>query len=319
MPSPLSISDAMNSAIRFLERRQLPHGQFRAYASPSTDLSNPRYADSCVFVTAVIAHGLGCVESPVAAEMRRRAREFLLSEMQAGAVWSYWTIASGMDIDPDLDDTAMCSFVLRAHHPDVASLNRERVLANRSEEGLFQTWLRPRGRTNDVDSVVNANVLLYLGEGEETHDVCGALVRMVLQGREADTSWYYPDTMSLYHAIARAWAHGGVRGLGVCRERIEEAIRARRLADGSFGDALATSMGLSTLLTFGVTTPELVEPALRWLLRAQDAEGGWARCAFYTGPEAPHRRNVWFGSEDLTTVIALDALAASLIATGSAA
>jgi hypothetical protein len=305
--SPADIDAAIDSGVGFLGRRQLPHGQFRASASPTPDLSGAPYGDSCVFVTALVAHSLTLIGAKDTETMQRRCFEFLLSEMRPDGRWSYWTGASGLDIGPDMDDTSICSFVLRRHAPEVGKLNRADVLANRSAEGLFQTWFRASGNPNDVDSVVNANVLLHLGPMEETRPVAEALARLVVDGREADTSWYYPDTIALLNAIARALAHG-VLTLEGCRRAVVERIRERQRADGSFGDALATGLGLAALLYAGCTELDLLKPAAACLLRARSPEGSWPRCVFYTGPEAPAPRSVWFGSEDLTTATAIEAL-----------
>ena len=171
--------------------------------------------------------------------------------MRPPGVWSYWTGASGKRIEPDLDDTSLLSFVLRRHHPHVAlGSNVEAILASRNRDGLFHTWLRPPDQSNDVDAVVNANVVLHLGERKETAAACDFLRACVLSGQEAGSYWYYvddsvPSLRDLPGALAR-----GPRARRSAGRAVEKAL-ARQRPDGSFGNELCTAWTLSTLLNAG--------------------------------------------------------------------
>src|SRR5262249_58714615 len=118
-----------------------------------------------------------------------------------------WTAASGQRIEPDLDVTACVSAVLVRNGYLLFDVNLPVILRYQDEQGRFLTWVR-RGDRNDVDSVVNANVLWYLGDRPETRAACDYLNRIVVEGAEAGASWDYEESPVLYYAISRAWASG---------------------------------------------------------------------------------------------------------------
>jgi hypothetical protein len=238
-------------------------------------------------------------------------------------------------LPPDLDDTACASFALRLAGmpvPDNAWVffaNRDaagrfrtwilRTTRNRwnprfafaRSVGGLQARLRacrtavpenedPRFRVmhidnDDVDPVVNANVVLYLGERDETR----AAIEFVVQTVLADTtpfSLYYADPLALYHAVARAFRHGA-GSFGVLREPIVDRI-ARRWASGDALTPLQAAYAACALLTFDPDA-SLVPELLQLLRASQREDGGWDAYAFY---------GVW-GSEELTTAFCLEALA----------
>ena len=54
---------------------------------------------------------------------------------------------------------------------------------------------------------------------------------------------------------------------------------------------------------------ELLDRQIELILAVQYDDGSWPRVAFYSGPRPPLPRSVWFGSEDLTSALCLEALA----------
>jgi hypothetical protein len=301
-----SAEPAVRRAAAFLAARQLAHGEFacRRYFHP--ELEGGGMPDSSPFATTFALYALSLAGGEDDAV--RRGADFLLEEREAPGVWRYWSSRNPCTIDPDVDDTCCASWILRRVAPDrFAGGNEGAVLAARTEAGLFTTWMRAPPARNDVDAAVIANVLLYLGEREETRAAADALVRVVNGGREAAAVWYYLDSMALYYMLSRAFHHGAA-SLGACRGRVLEQVRVGQHRDGGWGSALATGLGLCTLANFGAGASPAAGRARRHLLRTQDAEGGWPRAAFYCGPEPPGPRAVWWGSEELTTAICLEAL-----------
>src|SRR5262249_60510336 len=115
-----------------------------------------------------------------------------------------WTAASGQRIEPDLDVTACVSAVLVRNGYLLFDVNLPGLLRYRDEHGRFLTWVR-RGDRNDVDSVVNANVLSYLGDRPETRAACDYLHTLAVEGAEAESSWYDARSAALERAVSRAW------------------------------------------------------------------------------------------------------------------
>jgi hypothetical protein len=295
-----------------LRRRQQPDGQFPIDLSQEREMTHSRF-DSSLFGTVMIVYSLSFVEPlqfPQIPQMLQRATEFLARQMVGPGLWRYWSAASGKRIDPDLDDTACISAVLVRNGYLLFDLNLPVILANRDEQGRFFTWVRPGGR-NDVDSVVNANVLWYLGERPETQAACDYLNSLVVAGAEADSYWYYEDSLALYYAISRAWESGVMRLEAACGA-IAPRITARQQADGSFGNVVNSAMAVCTLLNLGESKHPAVARAMESLVAGQRGDGSWPRVAVWNGPEAPAPRSLWWGSEELSTGLCVEALARTI-------
>jgi hypothetical protein len=313
------VEESVARALAFLRRRQDPSGEFGVRTWREGEEPSAGVADHSVFVTACVLYALRHVQTVQVDDIARAAIRFLIKEMRPPGVWSYWTADSGKRIDPDLDDTALISFLLRRHHPHIAlGTNVGAILSARDEAGLFFTWLRGPDRQNDVDAVVNANVVLFLGERPETEAACAYLRDCVLTGQEAGSYRYYVDDAALRYAISRASWHG-VRGMDDLRETLAEKALSRQRPDGSFGDALCTAWTVSTLLNVGADCPDAIGRALGSLLAGQLPDGGWPAVAAFAGPEPPAPRTLRWGSGELTTAACVEALAraAETVATRS--
>ena len=162
---------------------------------------------------------------------------------------------------------------------------------------------------DDVDPVVCANVLLYLGEDASTEATKAWLIETVREAKQ-DFSIYYKDPAILYYAVARAMYHG-CSGLGVLRDVIVNRI-CEDLARSESLDPLRAALFASTLLMLDRKNRHLNELTEN-ILRAQQVDGSWPARPYYSGPEE------FWGSPQLTTAFCLEALArqeASDIASG---
>jgi hypothetical protein len=298
-----TVQGAIDRAIVFLADRQLPHGEIPIHRFDDAALASAGRPDSSPFATSIALLALELVaEHRLVPQLTRRAQAFLLEEREAPGLWRYWSSRNDAHIDPDLDDTCCASFALAgtaARRGD----NVPRILENRHPSGLFKTWLRDPERDNDVDGVVNANVLLCLGERPETTAARDIVSAAILAGREAESTCYYLDPLALYHAVARAYAHG-VRGFERCRQNVLAKTEDPPVAR----NALSAAMRVSTRLCFGADSRS-VDRDVAYLLARQSADGAYPRAAFYSGPEPPAARAVWWGSEEFTTALCLEALA----------
>jgi hypothetical protein len=298
---------AIGRALEFIAARQLPHGEIRVDRAGDLALTDPAL-ESSPYGTTYALHALGFAGDPRIAGIAERALAFLTEEMEPPGLWRYYSSRNPKTLPPDLDDTACAAFALRRHHDEIQlGWNLRVLLANRDREGRFLTFLT--GGPNNVDAVVNANVLLWLGEREETRAACDYLVETVRAGREEKASVYGVDELSLDYVLSRAWANG-VAALGPCRAPILARLAARRRPDGSYGDELATALAVATLLNFGGGEggeggeAEDLAPSVAFLLSRQRPDGSWPRATFYVDFAGG-----FYGSEELTTAFAVEALA----------
>ena len=330
-------SGAIGGALDYLERQQLAYGEFRTFIASDFEMTEDCEFDSSPFTTALVLYALGFLEGSADAAggggadraarrdaIFQRALGFLLDEMETPGIWRYWTRRSGKGIAPDADDTSMISQVIRSYilgRPDadegirqalqgILDSNRRLLEANRDPSGLFYTWFVDPGQPNDVDGVVNANVVFYLGETPATAAACDQLVDWVEEGHEAGAYWYYTNHWALYYAITRAWRHGASR-LDSAIPTIRRKVLAARRADGSFGSPLATALAVCTLLDVAANDDAVVAEANATLVAGQGSDGSWPMAAFYCGPNPPRPVNRFFGSAELTTALCLEALARS--------
>jgi hypothetical protein len=298
-------------AAEFLRLAQLPTGEFRTVLSVDPRLVLEPVVDSTPFVTTFVLQALN--ELP-AADLEgldgtiERALGFLSGEQDEQGLWRYWTKLNPKRslVPPDLDDTSCASWTLARygrHARDCSAL----VAANRDGRGRFLTWVGPPEEDNDVDGVVNANVILYLGGRPESARACEYL-RSLIESPESELgSWYYPDPLALDHAVSRA-AYHGEGPLRDCREHLLTRVSDRCATRPRARDPLSSALAAATLLNCEAEV-ELLDEQVDHILGTQCGDGSWPRLAFYSGPRPPLPRSVWFGSEELTTALCLEPIA----------
>lgn len=336
-----SVQDAIRRGLAFLAARQLPSGQFPVEATSHWKPGSPVVEDASPFATSHVAYSLGFLPLADVRPMLDRALAYLRREMTPSGLWRYWNRDAVWEgrrilsfIPADLDDTASHSWLLARHGVDFPD-NRTLLLHNRDARGLFYTWFVPRARATsdlrywravlgevtvarmtvfwktteagyrDVDAVVNANVLLYLGERPETAPVVAWLGRIVAEGREADSDKWYRDLFTFHYALSRCH-HAGIRGLGHLGPAIRDRLAATVRPDGGLGEhPMHAALALNAILNMGIDAP-FVPHALAHLLDAQAADGSWPSAPYYYG--GPQKSVSW-GSRELTTGLCLEALA----------
>lgn len=327
---PIStVERSIHLALDFLSRSQLKHGEFRTCAAENEAMDEACFFDSSPFTTSFVLYSLGFFQDARIRDMTARGLTFLQSEMEGRGVWRYWSSHNQAHsvLPPDLDDTACISFVLKQHGRMPA--NRDVILANRNREGLFYTWLAPREQTpvplkkeihrlakagslpffsmsgtlENIDPSVNANVVLYLGDCDETRAAIDYLKHTVTRQQMPD-SGYYVDPLAFHYLLSRAYL-GGVAALGDVRSAVLKALLSKKGRDGSFGNELLTALAVCTWLNFNAPRDQL-KVSIDCLVRAQEQNGSWRKSPMWLGP-APY-----YGSEELTTGFCIEALGRSI-------
>ena len=333
-PLRSEVAPAIARAVAFLEIAQLPTGGFRILASTDPAMETGCAVDPSVFPNALIAHSL--LACPSARALASRVRDFLRSEMDRHGLWRHWTRdhPQHAQLPPDLDDTSCASAAL-ARAGDPVPPNREILLANRDQNGLFFTWIVPRPRwtgaahrrvtlpqllhlptlflffrrtsadPDDVDAVVNANALFYLGRIAETEPVVEHVLRILREGQESQCDKWYENAFAVWYFFSRALAGSEAEAA----ELIE-----RRIAETAPGNVLEASLAANSLLNLGRQPPNTL---IDVLLTSQLPSGAWPRAALYHGGRArlrggsfsaPHPDTPRWGSEELTTAFCIEAL-----------
>ena len=313
MIDQLAIRRAIEKGVAFLESAQLPSGEVPIETSPTPEMSGECVRDPVVFPAALAARALSI--TPSAARVRSRALDFLEREMEPDGLWRYPSSEHpGHDHIPlDVDDTSIASSALAAagrHFPN----NRASLLANRARSGLFKTWIvrwwpHPRktyrffrdstAELGDIDAVINANVVIYLGNCKETQAAIAHMLEVLrANGEMMSTKWYEsPFTVWYFfsHALHEITPEAG--------EMIVPRIEAE-----SPRNALHLALAASTLRLWKQA------PDVQPLLDAQLPSGAWQRAGFYhaglkrVSPNEFQPTPPWWGSEALTTLLAIEAL-----------
>jgi hypothetical protein len=326
---------AMQRGIDFLAAMQQPSGTFNIYCWPHRLDEHNCKPDYSTFQTAQIAYCLDFAQSEKAQAIIDGAIRFLVANMQDGCVWRYTCPPNPDYLAPDVDDTSIISVLLRRHEVPVPD-NIDVLLGNRDARGLFYTWILPRltfttraaywrvalrqlrklralywfysvteCRPSDVDLVVNANVLFYLGERPETRPIIRSLIKAVEDQAEETCDKYYGSRFAFYYFVSRTRA-AGVSAFEAVRDTIVARISASANSDGTIGDhILHTALAACALMDWRVSSPVL-DNAIVAILHAGHPSGSWKRCPFYFSGAS--KKLAW-GCEELTAAFCLEALA----------
>jgi len=306
---------SITKGLTFLRRTQRESGQFLTFHASSkvgSKVGTGLIPDDSIFVTALIVRSLDKVVSHlpgatrgVVAAILDRGRRYLAGEMSSKGYFRYYSRNSEHRLPFDLDDTAVACSALRNFHPLVQwGENVAGFLASRDREGRFTTWF---GRTADpcVDSVVNANVLAFLGKRPETRAASQYLERTVLEGRFAGSSRYYLHEAALLYCMSHSWLLARPTSLA---NRVGE-IAIQHLARDGARSVLVSSLALTAACQVeALSEDEIFDQCTlsqKTLLAQQESDGSWAWEAFYRDTER------LYGSPSLTTAFAVEGLVAA--------
>ena len=126
---------SINKAIKYLIKNQLSTGEFKTIASSKKSLRKGMF-DSSNFTTANVLYCLKDINTENMRYLKNQACKFLLHEQEESGVWKYWTKITGKKIEPDLDDTALISYILKTENISFRE-NRNKIQGNVNENGIF--------------------------------------------------------------------------------------------------------------------------------------------------------------------------------------
>jgi len=313
MSEPSEIRRAIEKGVAYLKSTQLPTGEIPIETSPTPEMSGDCVREPCVFPAALAARTLSITSS--AALVRSRALDFLEREMDPDGLWRHPSSDKPQHYDTplDVDDTSIASVALAAAGRKVPD-NRRFVLANRNRRGLFRTWIvrwwphplltyrffrYTTAEVGDVDAVVIANVVIYLGDCEETRPAIAHLLEVLHANGEMMSTKWYESRFTVWYFFSHALRDIAPEAGEMIVPRIEAATPR---------NALELAVAMSTLLLWNRV------PDIQPLMDAQLESGAWPRAGFYhmglkrISPNEFRPTPPWWGSEALTTVFAVEAL-----------
>jgi hypothetical protein len=157
-------------------------------------------------------------------------------------------------------------------------------------------FFRYTAKRHDVDTVVNANVVIYLGVCEETRPAIEHMLAVLRAHREMMSTIWYGSRFTVWYFFSQALHEIAPEAGEIMVPRVEAATPR---------NALELAVATSTLLLWD-RVPDVLP-----LVEAQLPSGAWPRAGFYhMGQRRPDSqpKPPWWGSEALTTVFAVEAL-----------
>ncbi len=298
------IRGEIDKGLTFLESHIGDDGQWPSYVAQMANGQVLQREGSPFFAMLGIL-ALSEIDDPRARSIIKRTRRHLLETMRYPGIWKYWD-----SLPPDADDTAIGSLVAGPHPMLLTGRNVDLLLRHRNESGLFLTWFEGHTPDNDVDSVVNANVVAYLGDTGDTRPVQEWLTSLVEgSGSLSETMVYYKEDMDLYSALVRASEYG-TPAFADLRPKLGGMIGCLRTAEGTYGDQLRTAQALTALAKLdALPSPAELGQTLDLLVSQQEADGGWPESPGSYGPRPPMPiRTLVFCSRAYDTVTCVEAL-----------
>ncbi|MYF89218.1 MAG: hypothetical protein F4186_07580 [Boseongicola sp. SB0676_bin_33] len=268
--------DSIRNGLDFLKSAIDETGAWRCIRFNVGDPDVPRHFERPPFVSALCILALEGSGEDLAQAICAATREYLSATIEFPGFWRYYR-----HLPQDLDSTSLCSLAMGAHPWIALGRNAPRMLANRDEEGRFLTWVLADGEPDvvsrfriEADPVVNANVIACVGDHPATRAAQRWLESLIVEGRLAGTSKWYPDSVSIYYAVTRAMKRARP-ALERLRPTLADRILGLRDESGDFGNILQTAQAVSALHNIGsldrIDAMHLIEE----FIGSQHEDGSW--------------------------------------------
>ena len=303
--------EAIRRGLAFLESTIDENGAWHCIRFNVADPEIPRHFERPPFVSALCALALESSDEPRARAICTATKAYLIDTIEYPGFWRYYR-----HLPPDLDSTALCSLVIGTHPWIWLGRNVPGMLANRDEEGRFLTWVLAEDEPNvvspfriEADPVVNANVLACLGNHPGTRDAQRWLEALVTEDKLEGSSKWYPDTVTIYHAITRALIRAKP-ALDSLRPILADRILGLRDEKGGFGNVLQTAQAVSALHNIGSLERIDAKREAERLMSSQRADGSWPELLAFGDQSLKWGvvGQIGHGSEAVTSAFCIEAL-----------
>ncbi len=314
-PTSGALAEAGRKSIRrglgFLESAVDENGAWHCIRFNTADPDIPRHFERPPFVSALCALALESCGDARARAICTATKAWLADTMEYPGLWRYYR-----HLPQDLDSTALCSLVLGTHPWVFLGRNVPQILKNRNEDGCFLTWVLADGEPDvvapfriEADPVVNANVIAYLGDRPETGQAQRWLEGLIAEDRLEGSSKWYPDTVAIYYAVARALVRARP-ALERLRPMLADCILGLRDGDGAFGNVLQTAQAVSALYDIGSLERTDAGRQAERLVSAQHEDGSWPELLAFGDQEVKWglAGQIGHGSEAVTSAFCIEAL-----------
>ncbi|MYD97823.1 MAG: hypothetical protein F4X98_10630 [Gammaproteobacteria bacterium] len=303
--------ESIGRGLDFLKSTIDPNGAWHCIRFNIADPGIPRHFERPPFVSALCALALGRSDDARAKAICAATRAYLADTVEYPGLWRYY-----LHLPQDLDSSALCSMVVGNHPWVLLGRNVPRMLANRDDEGRFMTWVLDEDEPNvvapfriEADPVVNANVIAYLGDHPATKDAQRWLAALIDEERLEGSSKWYPDTIAIYYATARAMtlAHPA---LGELRPVLAERILDLRDGKGDFGNVLQTAQAVSALDDLGDLDRIDTKHQVERFIGSQRDDGSWPEILAFGDQSLKWGQfgQIGHGSESVTSAFCIEAM-----------
>jgi len=307
----------IEAAVEFLYNNQIEDGSFPESVYIIKE-KKWRKTPPTIFSASIIANSVSEVlkykdvlNIPIVEKcetIRKKTLDFFIREMKMPGLWKFGTSTNEQwkNLPFDMDDTCCVSYLLKDYHPYIHfGVNKSLITKNRNEEGLFYTWFLPPSQSgrNNIDSVVNVNVILYLGEIPQTENAINYICDLINSGREEGSFYYYKDKRALYYFLSRAGS-SGVNGFSKCSQAIIDKLTGAK----PNREHLMNAFEISAMLNLNYVNTEFYHDKVKLLLDAQQANGSWPISPFYQGGKYPNPVSIYNGTESVSTAVCLETL-----------
>ena len=303
--------ESIRRGLAFLESTIDKNGAWHCIRFNTADPDIPRHFERPPFVSALCVLALERCDEARARAMCNATKRYLSDTIEYPGFWRYYS-----HLPQDLDSTALCSLVIGNHPWILLGRNIPRILENRDEKGCFSTWVLEDDEPNVVsrfrlesDPVVNANVIAYLGDRPETKDAQRWLESLIADdGLEGSSKWY-PDTVAICNAIARA-----VVRVQPALDQLRPILagRIRDLGDkhGGFGNVLQAAQAVSALYSVGSLESVNAKRQLEVFIDSQREDGSWPELLAFGDQFLKWGAvgRIGHGSEAVTSAFCIEAL-----------
>jgi len=304
----------VSNALRHVAESQLATGEL-----PSS-LCLSRKSESCipgnnVFLTASALYSLGetnkILKDTQAQSVMNKSLSFLDEQRDKNDLWRFWNKDYPDVLNPDLDDTAIASFVLEKYSKNRFD-NLKYFASNKLPNGSFYTWVPDNEGANEIDISVVSNIILYLNhKNQNVDDVCSYLNDVIENNKEKQEVYTW-NTAVVYYNYSKAY-QSGVECLSKSKDKITQRIKASQRENGSVDNSvLSTSMSILALLNYDDNNNEFLAPAISYIRSSIDpTKNGFSKKYYFNDfyfLATTFHKEYFVKSDVFSTILAIEAL-----------